>query len=72
MTEQPADEWSQNIFVKKREHIIQYSKSEFMISEMSLHYGSYLQQRIFYKYSRTSNNGHCRGIQILSVIGGVR
>jgi hypothetical protein len=23
-------------------------------------------------YSRTSNNGHCRGIQILSVIGGVR
>jgi hypothetical protein len=24
------------------------------------------------KYSRTSNNGHCRGIQILSVIGGVR
>jgi hypothetical protein len=22
-------------------------------------------------YSRTSNNGHCRGIQILSVIGGV-
>jgi hypothetical protein len=25
-----------------------------------------------YIYSRTSNNGHCRGIQILSVIGGVR
>jgi hypothetical protein len=25
-----------------------------------------------FKYSRTSNNGHCRGIQILSVIGGVR
>jgi hypothetical protein len=25
-----------------------------------------------YSYSRTSNNGHCRGIQILSVIGGVR
>jgi hypothetical protein len=25
-----------------------------------------------YKYSQTSNNGHCRGIQILSVIGGVR
>jgi hypothetical protein len=25
-----------------------------------------------HKYSRTSNNGHCRGIQILSVIGGVR
>jgi hypothetical protein len=24
------------------------------------------------KYSRTSNNGQCRGIQILSVIGGVR
>jgi hypothetical protein len=23
-------------------------------------------------YSLTSNNGHCRGIQILSVIGGVR
>jgi hypothetical protein len=23
-------------------------------------------------YSRTSNNGHCRGIQVLSVIGGVR
>jgi hypothetical protein len=23
-------------------------------------------------YSRNSNNGHCRGIQILSVIGGVR
>jgi hypothetical protein len=23
-------------------------------------------------YSRTSNNGHCRGTQILSVIGGVR
>jgi hypothetical protein len=23
-------------------------------------------------YNRTSNNGHCRGIQILSVIGGVR
>jgi hypothetical protein len=23
-------------------------------------------------YSGTSNNGHCRGIQILSVIGGVR
>jgi hypothetical protein len=26
----------------------------------------------YYYYSRTSNNGHCRGIQILSVIGGVR
>jgi hypothetical protein len=25
-----------------------------------------------FMYSRTSNNGHCRGIQILSVIGGVR
>ena len=50
MTEQLADEWSQNIFVKKRENIIQYSKSEFMISEMSLHYGSYLQQCFFYKY----------------------
>jgi hypothetical protein len=24
------------------------------------------------KYSRTSNNGHCQGIQILSVIGCVR
>jgi hypothetical protein len=24
------------------------------------------------EYSRTSNNGHCRGIQILSVIGSVR
>jgi hypothetical protein len=24
------------------------------------------------RYSQTSNNGHCRGIQILSVIGGVR
>jgi hypothetical protein len=23
-------------------------------------------------FSRTSNNGHCRGIPILSVIGGVR
>ena len=23
-------------------------------------------------YNRTSNNGHCRGIQMLSVIGGVR
>jgi hypothetical protein len=23
-------------------------------------------------YSQTSNNGHCRGIQILSVIGGIR
>jgi hypothetical protein len=27
---------------------------------------------LLYLYSRTSNNGHCRGIQILSVIGGVR
>jgi hypothetical protein len=26
----------------------------------------------FLYYSRTSNNGHCQGIQILSVIGGVR
>jgi hypothetical protein len=25
-----------------------------------------------YIYSQTSNNGHCRGIKILSVIGGVR
>jgi hypothetical protein len=25
-----------------------------------------------FKYSRTSNNGQCRGIQILSVVGGVR
>ena len=24
------------------------------------------------KYSVTSNNGHCRGISVLSVIGGVR
>jgi hypothetical protein len=31
-----------------------------------------LQGRDCYSYSRTSNNGHCRGIQILSVIGGVR
>jgi hypothetical protein len=27
---------------------------------------------LFLKYGRTSNNGHFRGIQILSVIGGVR
>jgi hypothetical protein len=27
---------------------------------------------VYYKYGRTSNNGHFRGIQVLSVIGGVR
>jgi hypothetical protein len=31
-----------------------------------------MSQFTILKYSRTSNNGHCRGIQILSVIGGVR
>jgi hypothetical protein len=33
-----------------------------------------INNKLFYIYihSRTSNNGHCRGIQILSVIGGVR
>jgi hypothetical protein len=41
----------------------------YFISEIS----KKLQYLLFrYKYSRTSNNGHCRGIQILSVIGGVR
>jgi hypothetical protein len=33
---------------------------------------SWIQPNILSIYSRTSNNGHCRGIQILSVIGGVR
>jgi hypothetical protein len=31
-----------------------------------------MEPNIKYYYSRTSNNGHRRGIQILSVIGGVR
>jgi hypothetical protein len=32
----------------------------------------YFWRTVYTLYSRTSNNGHCRGIQILSVIGGVR
>jgi hypothetical protein len=42
----------------------------FKTEETHVNNNSVRSQRI--RYSRTSNNGHCRGIQILSVIGGVR